>query len=465
MRDQWFNGWTARASILTAMSVFLIVLAAQYLVKISDTRRSNRSAIQRWQPQLLGLDQGEDISKAYQYPNPPVMSVLLLPLARLPSVTMAITWYLAKCAMALVVMAWSLRLVDPDKKLPWWVLGSIVLVALRPIVGDLQHGNVNLFVFFIVMSGLMLVAHRMPFLGGTCIALAVCCKVTPLLFVPYFIWKRDWKFLAGWAAGMLVFLWPGLVPSLVLGFEENQRNLISWYREMVHPFVVEGKVTSEHPNQSLPGLVFRLLTESPSFVEYPEGVFTPSEFHNFASLSSRVAKALTQAAMLAFGLLIVWTCRPITELNRPADHPVLWPRLAAEWSLILVGMLLLSERTWKHHAVTLALPWAVVISNAWLTNRAGVRWTCILATVVSLVGMWSTSTGLLDDRTAKLGQVYGGYTIAFLAITVALVVCLRSMPANVRLGAFQSPDVGSPESPYPRKNPSGPLPAGIPRPD
>ena len=412
------------------MSAFLVVLASQYLIKISDTRRSNRSAIQRWQPQLLGLDQGEDISKTYQYPNPPIMSVLLLPLARLPSVTMAITWYLAKCLMALIVMAWSFRLVDPEKKLPWWILGAIVLLAIRPIVGDLQHGNVNLFIFFIVMAGLMLVAYGMSIFGGILLALAVCCKVTPLLFVPYFIWKKDWRFLAGWLVGMLLFLWPGVVPSMVLGFEENQRNLLSWYREMVHPFVVEGKVTSEHPNQSLPGLVFRLMTESPSFVEYPEGVFTPSEFHNFVALPSRAAKAITQAAMVVFGLLILWVCTPRTERNPTDNRLTLWPRLAAEWSLILVGMLLLSERTWKHHAVTLALPWAVIVSNAWTTHRAGVRWTCILVSAVSLVGMWSTSTGLLDDRAAKLGQVYGGYTVAFLAMTAGLVVCLRAMTAD-----------------------------------
>ena len=430
MWERWLKGWTARGWILAAMSAFLVVLASQYLIKISDTRRSNRSAIQRWQPQLLGLDQGEDISKTYQYPNPPIMSVLLLPLARLPSVTMAITWYLAKCLMALIVMAWSFRLVDPEKKLPWWILGAIVLLAIRPIVGDLQHGNVNLFIFFIVMAGLMLVAYGMSIFGGILLALAVCCKVTPLLFVPYFIWKKDWRFLAGWLVGMLLFLWPGVVPSMVLGFEENQRNLLSWYREMVHPFVVEGKVTSEHPNQSLPGLVFRLMTESPSFVEYPEGVFTPSEFHNFVSLPSRAAKAITQAAMVVFGLLILWVCTPRTERNPTDNRLALWPRLAAEWSLILVGMLLLSERTWKHHAVTLALPWAVIVSNAWTTHRAGVRWTCILVSAVSLVGMWSTSTGLLDDRAAKLGQVYGGYTVAFLAMTAGLVVCLRAMTAD-----------------------------------
>lgn len=445
MREKRLIGLSARAWILTAMSAFLVVLAVQYLVKISDPRRANRSAIQRWQPQLLGLDQGEDISKTYQYPNPPIMSVLLLPLARLPSATMAITWYLAKCLMALMVMAWSLRLVDPEKKLPWWILGAIVLLALRPIVGDLQHGNVNLFIFFIVMAGLMLVACGMSTMGGIFMALAACCKVTPLLFVPYFVWKRDWRFLTGWGVGMLLFLWPGVVPSMALGFEENQRNLLSWYREMVHPFVVEGKVTSEHPNQSLPGLVFRLLTESPSFVEYPDGVFTPSEFHNLVAFPPSVAKALVQSATVAFGLLILWTCSPGNHPDRSGGRSMAWPRLAAEWSLILVGMLLLSERTWKHHAVTLVLPWAVIVSNAWMTNRGAVRWTCNLATLLSVVGMWSTSTGLLDDRAAKLGQVYGGYTLAFFSITVALVVCLRSMAANDTHPEGDYPSPGNPE--------------------
>jgi alpha-1,2-mannosyltransferase len=420
---------TPRGWILAAMALFLMALTVQYLVKISDPRRGNRSAIQRWQPQLLGLEQGEDISKEYQYPNPPVMSVLLLPLAKLPSGTMAVTWYLAKCLMALAVMAWCLRLVDPGNRLPWWIQAGIVLLALRPIVGDLQHGNVNLFIFFIVMGGLVCVANGRSACGGVLLALAACCKVTPLLFLPYFVWKRDWRFVTGWVAGVLLFLWPGVMPSVVLGFEENQRNLISWYREMVHPFVVEGKVTSEHSNQSLPGVVFRLLTESPSFVEYPGGIFTPAEYHNILDLPPRVAKLITQAAMAAFGLLILWTCAPAA--NRDAGvRAESWPRLAAEWSLVLIGMLLLSERTWKHHAVTLALPWAVIVSRSWLTDSILARRWCVALSAVAVVGMWATSTGLLDDRAAKLGQVYGGYTLAFLSLTAAVVVCLKSMSAD-----------------------------------
>ena len=423
LRDQFMS---SRGMVLLVTALFLLALGAQYLIKISDQRRTNRSAIQRWQPQILGLEQGEDISKTYQYPNPPIMSVLLLPLVRLPAMSMATIWYCAKVVMAILVLSWSLRLVDPARKLPWWVTAIIVLFSIRPIVGDLQHGNVNLFVFFVVMSALMFVATGRSIIGGVTMALAVSCKVTPLLFIPYFVWKREWKFLGGWVVGMALFLWPGIVPSMVLGYAENQRNLYSWYHEMVHPFVVEGKVTSEHSNQSLPGLIFRLGTESPSFVSYPEGVFTPDEFHHVVSLSPRAAKFIVQGIMLAFAGVVVWLCRPVQpQTGRRLIETATWPILAAEWSFILIGMLLFSERTWKHHAVTLALPWAVIISAAYNSVFPFTRRFCIGATFIAMAGMWITSTGLLDDRTAKLGQVYGGYTVAFLIMGCAVVVILR----------------------------------------
>ena len=56
-------------------------------------------------------------------------------------------------------------------------------------------------------------------------------------------------------------------------------------------------------------------------------------------------------AELALQVLVLFACRT------PRDDRVGW-RLPAEFSVIFLGMLLFSERTWKHHAVTLLLPWA-----------------------------------------------------------------------------------------------------------
>jgi len=189
---------------------------------------------------------------------------------------------------------------------------------------------------------------------------------------------------------------------------------------MVHPFLVEGKVTSEHPNQSIPGLVFRMLTESPSFVVYPEGVFTPAEYHNLAALSPAIAKRIAQACMLAFAAVVVYCCR--NPLAGSGTGPASNRYLAAEFGLICIGMLLFSERTWKHHAVTLALPWAVwaaALATA-TTWQARAGW--IGLALVAQFSLWTTSTGLLDDRTAKMGQVYGGYTWAFLLLAGGMAV-------------------------------------------
>ena len=96
--------------------------------------------------------------------------------------------------------------------------------------------------------------------------------------------------LAGCAGGLLLFLWPGFVPAAILGWDANQKQLGGWYMEMVHPFIVEGKVTSEHNNQSLPGLVSRLATHSPSFTTYikdentGQDVQTPTEYDNLLDL-------------------------------------------------------------------------------------------------------------------------------------------------------------------------------------
>src|SRR5207248_679282 len=103
---------------------------------------------------------------------------------------------------------------------------------------------------------------------GGLLALAIACKVTPVLFVPYLIWKRAWATLIACAAGMLLFLF--FVPSLKSGWENNINYLHSWVKGMILPYLEEGKVTSEHQNQSLPGLIFRLGTHSPSFSKFDE---------------------------------------------------------------------------------------------------------------------------------------------------------------------------------------------------
>jgi hypothetical protein len=418
--------------LLVGLLLIFIVLSVQYAIKVED---EHRSAILRWRPQIQQIDD-VNIYQRYTYPNPPIMALLLKPLLTLPPRAASLTWFYLKVAMTLAALAWTFRLVEsPGRPFPLWAKALAVVLSLRPIMGDLTHGNINLFILFLVMAALFAFHRNRDLLAGVILGLAIACKVTPALFLPYFLWKRSWLTLAGCALGLVLFL--VVVPGLFLGMEWNLELVTSWYDCMVRPFLVAGDVTTDHPNQSLPGLLFRWLTPRASF--FDKGV--PQGYLNVTEMDPLVVRWLMKGCMAVFAALIVWSCRTPTQPRHG------W-RLAAEFGLVLVGMLLFSERTWKHHCVTLLLPFAVVaycLAN--VAASAKMRAYLVGSLGLVLVLMMSTSTGWQEDwnRVAKLAQADGAYVWANLVLIAAMVTLLRQKdrPAPVD-GDFRSPrDFGS----------------------
>ena len=198
---------------------------------------------------------------------------------------------------------------------------------------------------------------------------------------------------------------------------------------MIQPFL-HGKVFySEHNNQSLPGLVMRLLTHRPSFSTYVHDIYTPTEYHNVATLSDAAAGWFVRVGMMLFALLGVWVCRT------PTASRIGW-RLPAEFSLVLLGMLLFSERTWKHHCVTLMLPFGVLCYYLAACRPGALLRNYLIVTLAAVAAlMTTTATGPLGDRFGKMAQVYGAYVWAYLLLAVALVVILRG-PRSEAEGRF-----------------------------
>lgn len=411
LRQRWF---------LLGLGLFFLAITLNYFFKVHGDERQTRSAFKRWQSQILAIDQGENIWAKHIYPNPPIMVLILKPLADLPPVWGSMAWFFLKVVMTILAVHWVFSLLETgDKPFPIWGKVLAMLLVLRPVQGDLMHGNVNLFILFLVVGSLYAYCRGRDILAGIALALAIACKVTPALFLPYFIWKKGWQVLAGCAMGLVLFLW--VVPGFLMGWQDNQEGLASWFNNMIVPFVIKGEVTPEHHNQSLPGVAVRLLSESPSFTTFIDQVYTPLEYHNFASMNPKVIRWGIKGCMGVFALLIVWSCRT------PGTERTNW-RLWAEFSLIVLGMLLFSERTWKHHCVVLLLPFAVaayVLSSRWQDTflRNYLIGTLVLTTLL----MASTSTGLFDkhDRFGKLAQVYGAYVWMYVLLIAAMVVILR----------------------------------------
>jgi hypothetical protein len=433
------NPWkSAQRWFVLGLLVLFVALSAQYTIKVLD----HRSAFERWREQLLALDNGDDIYKHFVYPNPPIMALILKPLAEIePGFVGALIWYYLKVGMSLASLYWLFRLVQgAGITFPPWAKAVVVLLSLRPIMGDLIHGNVNLFILFLVMAALYAFHKGRPARGGLYLALAIACKVTPALFVPYLVWKRAWKALAGCAVGLVLFLW--VVPSCYLGWERNQELLTSWTRQMIVPFLVHGEVTSSHENQSLPGVAQRLLTHSPSFVDYdpePPHAPQPVRYDNLLDLPPAAAGWVVKGAELLFVGLVVWRCR------KPLAARAGW-RLAAEFAVVVVGMLLFSERTWKHHCVTLMLPFAVLCYYLSTCRPSGWLRVYVIGTLVAVALLMASTSSISSERgnvaqlalsweaVSKSAQVYGVYVWSYVLLLAALVVVL-GRPDEAEAGA------------------------------
>jgi len=395
-------------------ALLVLIFAGTCLSYVQKAGRG-ASAFLRWHNQIAELTTDEDIYLRHAFPNPPMMALVLYPLVLLPPFAGALTWFWLKAAMALASFLLAFRLVEtPETPVPRWAQLLVMLLTIRPVVGDLTHGNVNLFILFLAMLGLFAFQHGRDLLAGLLLGLAAACKVTPLLFLPYFVWKRAWWTVAGFAAGLATF--GLLVPALFLGWARNAELLASWTRQMVQPYVQTGAVFyTEHKNQSLPGVVMRLTTRSPSFTAYRGLERIPVAYHNLANLPPAQAQWVVRGAMLAFVAVVLAACRT------PRDERPGW-RLPAEFSIIFLGMLLFSERTWKHHAVTLLLPWTVVLYALATVPR---RQT-LAAASAGLAGclLLVTTDGIVPEPWADLPEVYGVHLAIHLLLLAALAALL-----------------------------------------
>jgi hypothetical protein len=412
-----------RLVFLGLLALGLALASLKYVAKVSkpgDSGLQSRSAFLRWRTMVQDVFTGTNIYVGTnEYPNPPVMAIILWPFAELPPIVGAMAWFYAKALMAVLAAIWTFRLLksDGEQSPSDFAKAAAILIALPAIMGDLSHNNVNIFILFLVSASLELFRRGRDSAAGLVLGLSIACKVTPLLFLAYFVWKGAWRVVAGCAVG-LVF-WLVVAPGLSFGWQRNTELLTDWYKLMIERPVLKGEITTEHPNQALTGVVYRLCTHSPSFITYvktPEGdIPTPTAYHNLFDIGRPAAWVVVKVLTAAFALAVVLLCRA------PRSERSGW-RFTAECGLIVLGMLLLSERTWKHHAVTLLIPAAALAYAATCALSERVRNFTIGALIAAELLM--LVPGLLTTEIGDLAMVYGTHTLAFLLLTAASCVIL-----------------------------------------
>jgi alpha-1,2-mannosyltransferase len=402
----------------------------------ADKAAEDRSAFIRWRHQVLEMMTGTNIYDKHFFPNPPIMPLTLYPIMRLPPVEGAMVWFTLKASLAALSILMCLRMVRlGEKPVPSWVQGMIVILSLRPIMSDLCHGNNNLIILFLVTATLYAWRKGYDVLAGLILAYAIAFKVTPGLFLIYFLYKRSWRTVGATAVGMVLFLL--IVPSIYLGPEFNWVCLCSWWKRILSPYVVMDSGSKQEINQSMIGVMTRLLTEPKIGMER----YLQRYEVNFVEWNPKLVVQGLKVVSVAMVGLLAWLCR--TKYERRDD-----PRLLGEFALVVMVMLFVSERSWKHHYVTLLLPYT------YLSYRVGVaglsktsRWILGGALIVSAIFMATTSSeigGLFaHGQGHELAQAYGMFlwsgVVLFIATAWRVRVEGKIPPGEIGLGTEPTP--------------------------
>ena len=396
------------------------------LVQARHRARQGRCALIKWRPDVEAvLDADRPASEVYfrdpatlteGFPLLPVAALAMEPLLALGDVPGAVVFALLKVLLAGWMLASALELGAPEgrgrRAWPPWAVLLVVALSARVLLSDVSHGNVNIPVGATVVAAAVLWARGHDLAAGLLAGVGTVLKVTPGLLFVYFCWKRSGRAALGWLAGAVGFAL--IVPTPFLGFERNLELSAAWWGQMIEPFLRGAPVTrvqTEQVNQSLLGVLARWTTDSIAIDGEP-----PESIHRVA-LSPTAFRALYLAASLGVVAALARCIR------RDRDRRV--PRVLGEFALLALAMLMLSERSWKHHWVLLMLPVAYLAAHAvrWpppdpSNARAArdLRRAALVGLVASAALHGLTGSGVLGDRGSDLAEAWGAFLLGGLVL-------------------------------------------------
>jgi len=292
----------------------------------------------------------------YLHPNMPFTVMLLTPFALLPVPWMAITWSLLKVGLVVMALLMAARLAAHHRRRTSdWVVLLGLLWALDFLIGDIQHGNTNVLVLGAICLHLWLYRRGNDFWAAAPLVAAICLKMTPALFLLYWLYQRNWKLLGG--AVVFLFLFVVVVPwaALAVAFGPGHyfHLTAAWLDNLILPGLVKGAWYPVHINQSISGVFSRYFLEGQYGDIFwnadDDPGYLPQEkpgWITLVALSPVTVKWMIRGVQLLVVAAMAWA---IGWRKLPRDDG----RRALHYGLVLTGMMLLNQRTWNHHAAVL----------------------------------------------------------------------------------------------------------------
>lgn len=342
------------------------------------------------------------------YLYPPLLALLLTPLALLPLPVAAYVWFLINAASTIAAAWMSARFArdggqlsevsaDPDDVVslrgllltPLIAVGSVAIVA-RFVLDNFSLGQVNPLVAALAAGHVYLYSRNKKTASALMLAIAASIKLTPLVLIGYHIARRRLKFSAA-CLGLAVAI--SALSFLPFGARAPDAFHIFVSRTIQNQ---QGYDLAYAGNQSLRGAIARFTPAA-----------TRSLDHAASESSRRPSDPITlmiSLALLAVGMLAASRARSEVLAAAP----------------FVCCFVLLSPLSWKAHFVVLVYPVAALVAQA--ARARGTRPEILIALLaVAFVLFNLTSPSVIGLRAAEWADAHSLVFIGALLIFAATV--------------------------------------------
>lgn len=395
-----------------ALSLVLIGLAVPFCL------RSEKKDWDNWYiPAALHLRAGESIYQDGFAFYPPFMTWLAVPFTYAPGLGGKFAFYLvnALAAVVILVMAWRLSgggRLEGDPPVP---LREHVIVALGLLTGiyyaldAFSNQQTDLVIAAVLLVGCGLLVRQRHVWGAVWIGVAAAMKTTPLLFVPYLLWRGWWR-----SAALVVIVAVGVnvLPDVTHPPTDGVPRLRHWVVEYVVPLA--------RP-ESVPGVWFTGVNFNHSVAGVGRRLLTTERVRDGDTLAiaprARVGNTTLKAIVYTICGLLVGLAVVVMRRSSAGQGS------AGELGIVLALMPLLSPVSSKPHFVVLLLPGLFLARAA--VSRPDVLPRVLLGGAI-LSGLLSNKDlvgGLVYDTAIWYGSVLWN---TMFVLTGGLVVLWRS---------------------------------------
>jgi hypothetical protein len=191
-------------------------------------------------------------------PITPFSTLAVYPFAPMPALTAKHYWLIVNLGL-LIIALWLFRLMT---WLPW---RRILLIAFLsfPLRVNFMFGQYYVLLLFLLTLSCLLYLRQKRFAAGVLVGLAAGLKIFPIVYLLYFLRKRDWRALAGAIVAS--------VGSFALSVSLFGRELHQVYLSQVLPAAFRGESVDPYNLQaaSLSSLLHRLFIYEPQLNPHP----------------------------------------------------------------------------------------------------------------------------------------------------------------------------------------------------